>query len=80
MNRDNRRYNNNNNNTYDDGTPKGWRNFVEIRFKVTGIPTYITELELRNLFKDYGTVYKIEIDSTDDNESKGVAYVTFRFV
>lgn len=83
MNRNNRRYNNNNNNknnTFEDGTPKGWRNFIELKFKVTGIPTHVKEQELRKLFSDHGTVHKIEIETTDDDESKGVAYVTFKFV
>ncbi|GBB88560.1 hypothetical protein RclHR1_01510011 [Rhizophagus clarus] len=80
MSRNNRRYNNNNNNnnTFEDGTPKGWRNFTEIRFKVSGIPTYIKELELRNQFSKYGSVHRIEIEANDDDESKGVAYVTFK--
>ncbi|CAB5391526.1 unnamed protein product [Rhizophagus irregularis] len=82
MNRNNnRRYNNNNINiinTFEDGTPKDWRNFIELKFKVTGIPTHVKEQDLRNLFSDHGAVHKIEIETTDDDESKGVAYVTFK--
>jgi hypothetical protein len=69
-----------NNNTYSDGTPKGWRYFNGLSFKVTKIPIDVTVLDLRDLFFDYGFVHKIEIETNDYNKSKGIAYVTFKFV
>ncbi|GBC02547.1 hypothetical protein RclHR1_04680008 [Rhizophagus clarus] len=65
-------------NSYSNGVPKGWRNFIELSFKVTKIPTHVKVLELRNLFSYFGTVHKVEIETDYDNESNGIAYVTFK--
>ena len=73
-----RRHNRYNNSR--DGTPNNWRSFTAITFNVSNISMTSDVTEIRQMFSDYGNVHKIEIETNDNNQSKGSAYVTFKFV
>jgi hypothetical protein len=66
-------------NSYD-GVPSDWRNFIEIKFRVSNVSSKTEATELREMFASYGDVYRIEIETNDNDQSKGVVRVTFKFV
>ena len=50
--------------------PSGWKNFSEIVFKVSKIPTKVAVGEIKGVFSTYGSVYRVEIVTREVDDSE----------
>ncbi|PKC05397.1 hypothetical protein RhiirA5_502136 [Rhizophagus irregularis] len=61
--------------------PREWKNFAELKFRVSDIQTNATSTNIMDAFTTYGNVYRVEIETKETYVSpecsNGTAYIIF---
>ncbi|CAG8654949.1 10547_t:CDS:10 [Rhizophagus irregularis] len=62
--------------------PREWKNFAELKFRVSDIQTNATSTNIMDAFTTYGNVYRVEIETKETYVSpecsNGTAYIIFK--
>jgi hypothetical protein len=63
--------------------PPEWRDFTELKFKISNVSYEADINEIRKYFDAFGKVYKIQMETTDFQGSEdptGVVYIVYKLV